>query len=111
MTDNLILWGLIVACGLLTFSTRFLPLTGLLPKQLPPVMERAMHYVPVAVLTPIVIYGVFLPEGSLMISDNMRILAALLALIATLVTGRVIVTILVGMGSLWLLEMLILPAV
>ena len=30
---------------------------------------------------PIVIYGVFLPEGSLMISDNMRILAALLALI------------------------------
>ena len=46
-----------------------------------------------------------------MISDNMRILAALLALIATLVTGRVIITIVVGMGSLWLLEMLILPAV
>ena len=108
--DNIVLWGLIFACGLLTFSTRFLPLTGLLPKQLPPLIERAMHYVPVAVLTPIVIYGVFLPEGSLMIGDNSRILAALLALIATLITGRVIITIVVGMGSLWLIEMVSLAA-
>ena len=105
MMNSLSVWALIFACGLLTFLTRFLPLAGLLPKQLPPTAERAMHYVPVAVLTPIVIHGVFLPEGSLLFSDNMRIFAALFALIATLLTGRVIVTIIVGMGSLWLLEM------
>lgn len=103
MMDNISLWALIVACGVLTFSTRFLPLTGLLPKQLPALAERAMHYVPVAVLTPIVIHGVFLPDGQLSFEGNMRILAALLALVATLVTGRVMVTIVVGMGSLWLL--------
>lgn len=108
MKDSLTLWVLIFACGGLTFLTRFLPLTGFLPKQLPPLMERAMHYVPVAVLTPIVIYAVFLPEGSLAFSENMRIFAAVLALGATLVTGRVMVTILVGMGSLWLLEILTL---
>lgn len=109
--DSLSLWSLIFACGLLTFSTRFLPLTGLLPKQLPPLIERAMHFVPVAVLSPIVIYGVFLPEGSLAFDQNMRIFAALLALVATLITGRVMVTIVVGMGSLWLLERLVLSTV
>ena len=36
----------------------------------------------------------------------MRIPAALLALIATMVTGRVMVTIVVGMASLWTLEKL-----
>ena len=108
--DNLILWSLIFACGMLTFSTRFLPLTDLLPKQLPPLLEKALHYVPVAVLTPIVIYGVFLPEGRLLLTDNMRIFAALLALVASLITGRVIITIVVGMGSLWVIELLMLPA-
>lgn len=106
--SNITIWGLIFFCGLLTFLTRFLPLTPLLPKQLPPLAERAMHFVPVAVLTPIVIYGVFLPDGSLALNGNMRIFAALLALIATLITGRVIITILIGMGSLWMLDMLVL---
>ena len=101
------LWGLIFACGMLTFATRFLPLTGLLPKQLPPFIEQAMRYVPVAVLTPIIVHGVFLPDGDLSFSDNMRIYAALLALLTTLMTGRVVVTIIVGMLSLWGLEILV----
>ena len=104
--DSMMLWGLIFTCGLFTFLTRFLPLAGLLPEQLPPVIERAMHYVPVAVLSPIIIYSVFLPTGEVSLIDNMRIPAALLALVATVVTGRVIVTIVVGMASLWALQYL-----
>ena len=100
------LWGPILTCGLFTFLTRFLPLADLLPEKLPPVIERAMHYVPVAVLTPIIIYSVFLPTEELDLLNNMRIPAALLALVATVVTGRVIVTIVVGMASLWALEYL-----
>ena len=102
--DNMILWSLILTCGLFTFLTRFLPLAGLLPEKLPPIIERAMHHVPVAVLTPIIIYSVFLPAGEVALINNMRIPAALLALIVTMVTGRVIVTIVVGMASLWALE-------
>lgn len=102
--DSMMLWGLILTCGLFTFLTRFLPLAGLLPEKLPPIIERAMHYVPVSVLTPIIIYSVFLPTGEVSLIDNMRIPAALLALIATMVTGRVMVTIVVGMASLWALE-------
>ena len=100
------LWGLILTCGLFTFLTRFLPLAGQLPEKLPPVIEQAMHYVPVAVLTPIIIYSVFLPAEEVALFNNMRIPAALLALVATVVTGRVIVTIVVGMVSLWALEYL-----
>ena len=102
--DSTILWILILTCGLFTFLTRFLPLAGLLPEKLPPIIERAMHHVPVAVLTPIIIYSVFLPVGEVALINNMRIPAALLALIVTMVTGRVIVTIVVGMASLWALE-------
>ena len=65
-----------------------------------------MHYVPVAVLTPIIIYSVFPPTEEVAPFNNMRIPAALLALVATVVTGRVIVTIVVGMASLWALEYL-----
>ena len=104
--DSMMLLGLILTCGLFTFLTRFLPLAGLLPEKLPPVIERAMHYVPASVLTPIVIYSVFLPTGEVILIDNMRIPAALVALIATMVTGRVMVTIVVGMASLWALEKL-----
>ena len=102
--DSMMLWGLILTCGLFTFLTRFLPLAGLLPEKLPAVIERAMHYVPVSVLTPIIIYSVFLPTGEVSLIDNMRIPAALLALIVTIVTERVMVTIVVGMASLWVLE-------
>ena len=102
--DSMMLWGLILTCGLFTFLTRFLPLAGLLPEKLSPVIERAMHYVPVAVLTPIIIYSVFLSTEEVALFNNMRIPAALLALVATVVTGRVIVTIVVGMASLWALE-------
>ena len=104
--DGMMLWGLIFTCGLFTFLTRFLPLAGLLPDKLPPLIERAMHHVPVAVLTPIIIYSVFLPTGEVSLIDNMRIPASLLALIATMVTGRVVVTIVVGMASVWTLEKL-----
>lgn len=106
--QELTMWYLIFICGFLTFLTRFLPLTGLLPKQLPPLAERIMHYVPVAVLTPIVIYGVFLPDGNLALADNMRIYAALFALAAALITGRVTITIVVGMASLWAMEAFVL---
>ena len=102
--DSTMLWALILTCGLFTFLTRFLPLAGLLPKKLHPLVEQAMHYVPIAVLTPIIIYSVFLPTGEVALINNMRIPAALLALIATILTGRVIVTIVVGMASLWALE-------
>ena len=104
--DSIMLWGLILTCGLFTFLTRFLPLAGLLPERLPPVIERAMHYVPIAVLTPIIIYSVFLHTEEVALFNNMRIPAALLALVATVVTGRVIVTIVAGLASLWALEYL-----
>ena len=102
--DNMILWSLILTCGLFTFLTRFLPLAGLLPEKFLPIIERAMHYVPVAVLTPIITQSVFLPTSEGYLIDNMRIPAALLALLATIVTGRVVITIVVGMASLWVLE-------
>ena len=102
--ESMMLWVLILTCGLFTFLTRFLPLAGLLPEKLPPVIERAMHYVPLAVLTPIIIYSVFLPAEEVTLFNNMRIPAALLALVATVVIGRVTATIVVGLASLWALE-------
>ena len=102
------LWTLIICCGLLTFLTRFLPLAGGLPTKLPSVVERGMRYVPIAVLTPIIIHSVFLPTGEIVILENTLIPSALLALLTAVATGRVMVTIAVGMASLCALEYLII---
>lgn len=66
---------------------------------------------PVAVLTPIIIYSVFLPAGELTLINNMRIPAALIALVVSMVTGHVMATIMAGMASLWALEMMIVRLV
>ena len=52
------LFILMCLCGALTFSTRFLPLTGWLPAK-SAWFERAMYFVPIAALTPIITHSVW----------------------------------------------------
>lgn len=56
-------WPLILGMGAMTFATRY----GLFvwPElRFPPLVRRALHYVPTAVLTAIVVPGLLLPDGT-----------------------------------------------
>ena len=99
------IWMLMIVCGLLTFSMRFVMFSDLAPKQLPVWLEEALGFVPVAVLTAIIVPAVIVsPDGGLMLAGNSRLPAALIAVTAALVTRSVLVTIGSGLGSMWVLD-------
>ena len=99
------IWMVMIVCGLLTFSMRFVMFSDLAPKQLPGWLEEALSFVPVAVLTAIIVPAVIISqEGGLMLAGNSKLPAALIAVTAALVTRSVLATIASGLGSMWVLE-------
>ena len=102
------IWMVMILCGLLTFSMRFVMFSDLAPKQIPGWLEEALSFVPVAVLTAIIVPAVIIsPEGGLILAGNSKLPAALVAVTAALVTRSVLTTIASGLGSFWVLEYLL----
>ena len=103
----MITWVTIIAAGLLTYATRLFPIISYGRFEMPSQVERALRFVPVAVLT-----AIFLPElayiqEELMLSfRNPRLLAGLLAIVVAWRTKNVMYTILAGMLTLWVLQYL-----
>jgi len=94
--------------GLLTFATRlsFIALLGRV--ETPPLLARALRYVPPAVLSAIVFPELLLKEGKVDVTlHNLRLFAGLLAVLVAWRTKSVLLTIAVGMGTLWLLQLLV----
>ena len=99
------IWLVMIVCGLLTLSMRFVMFSDLAPRQLPGWLEEALGFVPVAVLTAIIVPAVIIsPESGLMLAGNSKLPAALVAVTAALVTRSVLATIASGLGSMWILD-------
>lgn len=100
------LWAVIVAIGIGTFALRlsFIGLSGRLA--LPASLTRALRFVPAAVLSAIILPAALrIPGGGLDISlDNPRLIACVVAAGVAWATKSVLATLVVGMGSLWLLQ-------
>ena len=99
------LWWVMLAGGLLTFGTR-LSFIFLLDRLTPPPwLYRGLRFVPVAVLTAIIIPELLLHSGSLDVSiTNHRLLAGLLAALVAWRTRSALLTILIGMAALLVLQ-------
>lgn len=101
------IWLAILGMGLITFGLRlsFLALSGRLAA--PDWLTRALRFVPVAVLTALVVPAIIYREGVLSLSlSNERLIAGLLAAIVAWRTRSVLATLVVGMGGVWLLQAL-----
>ena len=99
------IWLVMIVCGLLTLSMRFVMFSDLAPRQLPGWLEEALGFVPVAVLTAIIVPSVIIsPEGGLMRAGNSKLPAALVAVTAALISRSVLATIASGLGSMWILD-------
>ena len=102
------LWLIFLAAGLLTYLTRlsFIALLG--RWQLPRVLQRALRFVPPAVLTAILFPELLIRQGKLLMSPaNPRLVAGLLAALVAWRTKNVILTIVTGMAALLGLQALI----
>ena len=102
------IWFLIIVTGIFTFGTRFIMLSGIFGKKLPVWLVEALGFVPIAVLTAIIVPAVLIDPVSqhIAVTDNPRLLAALIAMAVALITRQVITTIGAGLATLWALQWL-----
>ena len=102
------LWLTIVGMGAATYATRLLPIVLLERMNLPLMVQRALRFVPPAVLSAIVFPELLMRDGALDISPgNARLMAGVVAGLVAWRTRNVILTIAVGMAALWILQALI----
>jgi branched-subunit amino acid transport protein len=83
---------------------RFVMLSGMAPSSLPANLKGALKFIPISVLTAIIVPAVLIGEdNNIMLLNNAHLPAAIIAVIAAIVSRSVIMTISVGLGTLWLL--------
>lgn len=101
------IWFVMFAGGLITFGMR-LSLIYLFGKfDIPDTMRRALHYVPPAIFSAIIIPELLLSNDTLDLSfANTRLLAGVLAIVTACYSRNTLITILVGMAALFLLQWL-----
>lgn len=104
------IWAVILAAGVATFAIRgsFVYLFGRIDEVPRPVM-RALRYVPPAVFAALVAPSLVVVDGSVAVTPgNERLLAGVVAAAATwYVKESILVTISVGMATLWLLRFVV----
>jgi branched-subunit amino acid transport protein len=101
-------WLILIAMGLVTFGTRLLPIVLLGRIEIPVVVQRALRFVPPAVLSAIIAPELLMPGGEFNLSlGNARLLAGVIATVVAWRTKNVILTIAVGMIALWVLSVIV----
>ena len=104
-------WGVIVLIGAITYGIRlsFIALFGRLD-EIPPQVERGLRYVPAAVLAALVVpaFVTLQPDAGGLALD--KLVAGGLAAAVAWRTENVFATMAAGMGALWVVRFLLLPA-
>jgi branched-subunit amino acid transport protein len=104
------LWGVILAIGALTYLIRlsFIALFGYV-EEIPAGLERALRYVPAAVLAALVFpsFITVAPDAGGVAVDTL--VAGGLAVAVAWRTESVFATMAAGMGSLWLIRFVLFP--
>ncbi len=102
------LWLVIVGMGLITFTIRLVLFVLSKRIELSKNMQMALQFVPPAVLAAIAVPEIVMPGGLLNLSlGNARLLAGLVAIGVAWKTENVMLTVLVGMVSLWILQVIV----
>ncbi len=101
------LWLLIIVIGLVTYALRLSLVLSLGRVDVPPLVIRALRYVPPAVLSAIILPELFHPGDVMLLSFiGARLIAGLIAIVVAWRTRNVLLTISVGMAALWLVQAL-----
>ena len=97
-------WTIIIYCGIITYLTRF-SMIALIKKEIfNDRVRQVLSYVPSAIFPAIIFPAIFLDSsGSILIEDNPKILAALIATLIGIFSRSIIATIFSGLASYWFL--------
>jgi branched-subunit amino acid transport protein len=99
------IWLVMLTGGLITFGMRFSLIYLFGRFHVPETLRKALHYVPPAVLSAIIFPELFIRDEMLNLSlDNYRLMAGLVAILTAWFTKNILITILAGMLTLFLLQ-------
>jgi len=95
---------LIIYCGLITFLTRF-SMIALLKKEMFNDKTRVvLSYVPSAIFPAIIFPAIFFDSsGSIIVNDNPKILASIIATVIGIFSRNILATIFSGLFSYWII--------
>ncbi len=103
-----LLWVSIIIIGLLTLGIRLSFMLFMGKTRIVPMVQQALRFVPVAVLSALIAPALFLPGGVLNLSlGNIRLIAGIVAILAAWRTKNVLLTIVIGMACLLILQALV----
>jgi len=107
MDATLKLWAVIIAVGLLNYLSRLSFIAVFARRSMPPLLERALKYVPAAMLTalilPMIVAG---PAEAGAMAFNPKVAAAVIAGAVAFFTRSSLSTLGTGMAALWLLQLM-----
>jgi len=95
-------WFLIIYCGLITYLTRFSMIALLKKEMVNDRIREVLSYVPSAIFPAIIFPAIFLDtSGSFELTNNPKILAAIIATIVGVFSRNILATIFSGLASYW----------
>ncbi|HEY6102682.1 MAG TPA: AzlD domain-containing protein [bacterium] len=98
-------WLLIVGMGVITYLLRLSMIVLIGRTPVPPIVLRALRYVPVGVFSALVAPALVRPSGAVWISpENPYLLAGTLAALVAWRTKSMVLTIMIGMAALLILR-------
>ena len=107
MDATLILWTVILVVGALNYLSRLSFIAFFARREMPPLLARALKFVPAAMLTALIIPMIVSPTLSLGGETVPRVIAALLAAGVALALRSELATFVIGMAALWALKALL----
>jgi len=109
MDAPLKLWLVIGAVGALNYLSRLSFIALFARRTIPPWLLRALRYVPAAMLTALIVPMIVAPslQPAEQVHADLRVLAALVAGAVAFTSSSTLKTLIAGMGTLWLLQLLL----
>jgi len=105
MDATLKLWLVILAVGLLNYLSRLSFIAVFARRTMPPLLARALKYVPAAMLTALIVPMIAAdPAAGHALTFNPRIVAAAIAGVVAFYTRSSLWTMGTGMAALWVLQ-------
>lgn len=99
------LWLVVIVAGVLTFLIRLSFISLWANREMPPLVQRALSFVPPAVMSAIVFPELLVRNGHLaMALENHRLIAGVIAILIAWHFKKIMPTIVAGMAALWLLQ-------
>jgi branched-subunit amino acid transport protein len=103
MEGALKLWAIILVVGALNYASRLSFIALFSRRSIPPLLARALRFVPAAMLTALIVPMVVAPGGAIEPASP-RVLAALVAAAVAFRTRSTLATLAAGMLALWIIQ-------